>query len=169
MAKSRPRGSTNRYGIQLEEKRNLKKIFGVREAQLRRYYREARSARSKETGPYLVELLERRLDNALYRAGFAVTRAQARQMASHRLVEVNERPVNIPSLRLTRGDTVRVKESKRSKSHFKSFAKRLQNAQAPEWLKLDPVEFSFTVTNEPTLAEAKLGVDVQAVVELLAR
>jgi small subunit ribosomal protein S4 len=169
VARSRSRGSTSRFAVQLEEKRNLKKIFGVREAQLRRYYREARRTRAKETGPYLVELLERRLDNALYRVGFAETRAQARQMASHRLVEVNEHPVSIPSLRLKKGDVVRVKESKRVKSYFTNFEKKMQSAQPPQWIELDIPKFSFRVVADPVMEEAKLGIDAQAIVELLSR
>jgi len=168
MAQGRGRGNS-RYSIQLEEKRNLKNIFGIREAQLRRYFREARAGRGKETGPYLIELLERRLDNALFRAGFAETRAQARQMASHKLVTVNGRSVNIPSYRLRPGDVVQVKESKRGKSHFANFEKKMQNVQLPGWLAAQPNEFSFSVTGAPSPQEAKLAVDTQAVVELLSR
>lgn len=163
-----PHRRRTRYGIQLEEKQNLKNIFGVRENQLKRYYREARRAR-EETGLALVQLMERRLDNALYRAGFAVNRAQARQMASHRLMEVNEKPVDVPSLRLKEGDEVKVKENKRNKSYFTNFAKRMQNVPLPSWLELDVENFAFRVVGEPKTEEAKLGVDVQAIVELLSR
>jgi small subunit ribosomal protein S4 len=168
MPPGRGRGGS-RYSLQLEEKRNLKNIFGIREAQLRRYYQEARAGRGKETGAYLIELLERRLDNALFRAGFAETRGQARQMASHKLVTVYGRPVNVPSLRLRTGDVVQVKESKRGKSYFANFEKKMQNAQLPAWLQSQPTEFSFRGTGSPSVEEAKLAVDAQAVVELLSR
>lgn len=161
----RPR---TRYATQLEEKQNLKNVFGVREKQLKRYYNEAQHAH-EETGAKLVELMERRLDNALYRAGFAVNRAQARQIASHRMLEVNGRPVDIPSLRLKVGDVVRVKESKRKKSYFTNFSKRMQNVPVPEWLELDVENFAFKVVGQPTDKEAKLGVDIQAIVEFLSR
>jgi len=162
-----PRRPRTRYARQLEEKQNLKKIFGVRERQLKRYYSEAQSAR-QETGLILVQLLERRLDNALYRAGLAVNRPQARQMASHRLFMVNGRSVDVPSLRLSIGDEVRVKESKQKKSYFTNFAKRMQNVSMATWLELDVKNFAFKVVAEPTAAEARLGVDIQAVVELLS-
>lgn len=145
----------------------MKKIFGVRERQLKRYYSEAQGAR-QETGLILVQLLERRLDNALYRAGLAVNRPQARQMASHRLFMVNGRSVDVPSLRLSIGDEVRVKESKQKKSYFTNFAKRMQNVSQSAWLELDVKNFAFKVVAEPTAAEARLGVDMQAVVELLS-
>ena len=167
--RGRSRGNKSRYGEQLEEKRNLRKIFGIREGQLKRYYREAQATRSRETGPYLVELLERRLDNAVYRAGLADSRAQARQMASHKLFEVNGRVVSIPSIRLKIGDVVQVKESKRGKAHFTNFDKRMQNAQAVGWIELDAKEFSFRISADPSSEEAKLAVNTQAVVELLSR
>ncbi|MFH1353780.1 MAG: 30S ribosomal protein S4 [bacterium] len=163
-----PRRQQSRYAVQLEEKQNLKKTFGVRERQLKGYYREAQRSR-EETGPLLVQLMERRLDNALYRAGFAVNRTQARQIAGHRMMEVNGRPVDVPSLRLNVGDVVRVKENKRKKSYFTNFAKRMQNVSLPSWLELDIKNFAFKVVAAPTSKEAKLGVDIQSIVELLSR
>lgn len=158
----------SRYGTQLEEKQNLKSIYGVRERQLKKYYKKARQS-SGETGPVLIEILERRLDNAIYRAGMAETRNQARQMASHGLFEVNERPVNIPSIELSVGDSVRVKKHKREKSYFTNFEKRMQNAQVASWIELDIKGFGFKVQNLPTLDEAGIGVSVQEIVELLSR
>lgn len=165
--RGRGRGSS-RFGMQLKEKQNLKELYGISEEQLRRYYHEAQR-RGTETGPTLVELLEQRLDNAVFRAEFAVTRRQARQMVSHRLFVVNGRPVNVPSLQLNVGDLVQVREGKRSKSYFSNFSKRMQNAHSPSWILLDVDSFGFKVTSLPTADEAVLGVDMQAVVELLAR
>lgn len=167
LKKTRARAKS-RYGVQLQEKQNLKEIFGIREEQLRRYFREAHSSKG-ETGPTLVTLLERRLDNAVYRAGFAETRPQARQMATHRLFMVNGRSVDIPSLLLRPGDVVSIREGKRSKALFSNFQKRLQNARPPSWVEIDPATYSFRITGSPTMEEAALGVDVQAVVELFAR
>ncbi len=158
----------SRFGTQLIEKQNLKGIYGISEEQLRRYYREALK-RDVETGQALIALLERRLDNAIFRAGFATTRRQARQMASHCLLVVDGRSVNIPSLSLRVGNFVCVKESKRAKSHFTNFAKRMQHAQPPSWLELDVDHFGFKVIGMPTAEEAAIGADMQAVVELLAR
>ena len=164
----RRRRQRSRYGTQMEEKQNLKGIFGIREEQLRKYYREAHHD-TTETGPQLVTLLERRLDNALYRAGFAPTRQAARQLASHRIVDVNGQPVTVPSLRLKVDDVVAVRESKRGSALFENFAKRLQNVATPSWIALNPKAYSFTVTALPTAEEASVGVDMRAIVEYFAR
>lgn len=169
MASRGSRGGKTRFGVQSAEKRNLKQIFGLSEAQLRRYFREARRPRGKETGVYLIELIERRLDNAIFRAGLAQSRPQARQMVSHGLFCVNDRPVSIPSRRLKPGDVVRVKVSKQNKSYFTNFPKRMQNAQPPPWITLEVEHFGFSLAGVPVAAEAKLGVDTQAVVELMSR
>lgn len=162
------RRQRTRFGTQMDEKQNLKDIYGLREKNLRRYYQEALKA-EQETGPRIVQLLEMRLDNALYRAGFCATRAAARQMATHGLVEVNARSVNIPSLRLLPGDTVRIKEGKRKSILFDNFEKRLQNVALPSWISLNPAGFAFSVTGEPAADEAGLGVDMRSVVEFFAR
>ena len=158
----------SRYGTQLAEKQQLKEIYGIREEQLRRYYKEAQKS-EEQTGRVLVELLERRLDNALYRAGWAPTRKAARQMASHKLVTVNGRVVSVPSIRLRENDVVAVKESKRSKEVFANFEKKLQNTALPSWITLDSKEYAFKVASLPNMEEAAVGVDIRAVVELFAR
>ncbi|PIT97819.1 MAG: 30S ribosomal protein S4 [Candidatus Andersenbacteria bacterium CG10_big_fil_rev_8_21_14_0_10_54_11] len=158
----------SQFGMQLAEKQQLKRVYGVRDEQLRRYFRLARRQHA-ETGPALIVLLESRLDNAVFRASMAETRAQARQMVSHRFFTVNGRPVNIPSYGLSAGDTVQIKEGKRSKAYFTSFEKRMQNAHLPSWLALKVDEFGFAVTGSPSSEEAALGVHVQSVVELLGR
>ena len=152
----------------MEEKQNLKGIYNVRERQLRNYYAEAQRSKT-ETGPELITLLERRLDNALFRSGFSETRRAARQLASHRLVEVNGKPVTIPSIRLRNGDTVTIRENKRGKALFNNFEKRMQNVTPPTWLVLEPGAFSFKVTGLPDPEEAGAGIDVRAIVEYFAR
>jgi small subunit ribosomal protein S4 len=164
----RRRAPKSRYGVQMSEKQDFKKLFGIREEQLRKYYAEAQRSK-QQTGKVLVVLLERRLDNAIYRAGFAPTRAAARQMATHRIFTVNGKPVDVPSYRLKAKDIVAVKESKRTKPLFTNFVKSLQNVHPPAWLLLDPENFSFTVQTLPTAEEANLGVDVQAIIEFFAR
>lgn len=161
-------GGHSRYSTQLHEKQNLKEIYGISEEQLRHYYRQAQRL-TIETGRALIALLESRLDNAVFRGGFAITRRQARQMTSHRLFIVNERPVTIPSLSLSVDDFVQVRVSKRNKSYFTNFAKRMQHAQPPLWIALDIDQFGFKVVGIPTTEEAAIGVDMQAIVELLAR
>lgn len=162
------RAPKSRYGTQMEEKQNLKEIFGIREEQLRKYYREAKRS-SEETGPELISLLERRLDNTVYRAGFATTRGAARQMTTHRLFTVNNRPVDVPSYRVKPGDVVSVRENKRGKALFSNFEKRMQNVNAPSWILIDGGTYSFKVTGDPQVSEAMVGVDVQAIVEYFAR
>ncbi len=167
-AMQKRRQQKSRYGTQMAEKQQLKEIYGVQEQQLRNYYDAARRSR-EETGPHLITLLERRLDNAVYRAGFAPTRKAARQMSTHRLLNVNGHPVDVPSYRLKAGDVVDVRVGKRSKSLFSNFEKRMQNVKSPSWILLNPAEFGFKVSALPSLAEANVGVDVQAIVEYFAR
>lgn len=162
------RKQVSRYGSQLKEKQDLKKLFGLREEQLHRYYERALKFKG-QTGPTLVSMLERRLDNAIFRSGFAQTRPQARQMATHRLFAVNGKPVDVPSYSLKIGDVVSVREGKKSKAYFTNFEKRMQNVQAPSWVLINPEEFSFKVTNIPSFEEANVGVDIRAVVEFFAR
>lgn len=164
----RRRRPRTRYGQQMEEKQQLKAIFGVREEQLRRYYKLSRKSRA-ETGPALIAFLEKRLDNAIFRAGFAETRPQARQMASHRLFTVNGRAVNIPSYQVRVGDVIGIKESKRGKNLFLNFEKRTQNMRPPSWIEIQNQDFAFKIVGEPTVQEAGLGVDIRAVVEMFAR
>lgn len=162
------RRPASRYGQALTEKQSLKEIYGLREEQLRTYYRRALATRG-ETGPYLIHMLEKRLDNAVFRAGIAQTRAQARQMVTHGLFLVNGRRADIPSLQLTPGDVVTVKEGKRKKALFDNFEKRMQGARLPSWLTLDVKGYGFNVVAEPDAEEAAIGVDIRAVVELFAR
>jgi len=158
----------SRFGTQLAEKQNLKGIYGIRDQQLKKYYRIALNS-EQETGPRLIELLERRLDNAVYRAGMAETRAQARQMTTHGLFQVNGRSVNVPSVQLKGGDVVNVKDCKQGKSYFSNFDKRMQNVQVAKWLELDTKNFGFKVSGTPNIDDAGVGVAIQEVVELLAR
>lgn len=156
------------YGLQMQEKQNLKRTYGLREGQMKVYFARALNAKAP-TGEHLVTLLEQRLDNAIYRAGFAQTRAHARQMASHGLFQVNGRKVTVPSIRLRAEDVVSVKESKRAKAPFTNWQKHMQNVVVPAWLSVDPATFSFTVIAAPTAEEAAVGVNMQAIVEYYAR
>lgn len=159
---------SSRYGQQLSEKQELKEIYGLREEQLRVYYKRALTSKG-ETGPHLIRALESRLDNAVFRAGMAQTRAQARQMVTHGLFTVNGRRCDIPSLSLVVGDVVAVKEGKRKKALFTNFDKRMQSARLPEWLTLDVQGYGFKVAGKPDVEEAGIPVDIRAVVELFAR
>ena len=167
----RPQGrrrNVTRYGTQMREKQDLKAIYGIRDGQLRTYFKRAMKAKG-ETGPVLIGILESRLDNSVFRAGFAQTRPQARQMVSHAFFLVNGKKVDVPSFMLKEGDVVSIKESKREKSYFSSFDKRLQNVRTPSWITPTINEFSFTFSAKPVVEEANIGVDMRAVVEFFAR
>lgn len=168
---AQPRGRRkkfSRYGIQMREKQNLKEMYGIREAQLRTYYKRALKAKG-QTGQTLVDILERRLDNAVFRSGFAQTRPQARQMVSHAYFLVNGRKVDVPSFLLSKGDVVSIKESKRTKSYFSTFDKRMQNVRTPSWIEPSANDFSFAFAGDPIVEEANIGVDMRALVEFFAR
>lgn len=151
----------------MAEKQNLKEIFGIREKQLRRYYESALRS-DAQTGNGLIALLERRLDNAVFRAGFAVSRPAARQMVSHAYVTVNGTPVKIASHLLKVGDVVAIKESKRSKAPFQNFDKKMQNATHAPWIKMNDT-FEFVVERLPEAEDDQLGVEIQKIVEYFAR
>lgn len=158
----------SRYAHQLQEKQQLKEIFGIRERQLRNYYQEA-GLSSEATGPFMISLLERRLDNTVFRAGFAHSRAAARQLVSHGFFLLNDRSINVPSARVRAGDVVSIKETKRARGPFTNFPKSLQNVVAPSWIELDPPKYAFKILASPQAEEANIGVDVQAIVEFFAR
>ena len=162
------RRNRSRFALQMEEKQNLKLRYGIREEQLTNYFRQAQRA-SEQTGDALIKLLELRLDNAVFRAGFAVTRAAARQMCSHRMFEVNNHPVTIPSRALRVGDVITLRENKRGKPLFANFQKSLQNASVAPWLEIDAEDFSFTVASDPEAKEAAIGMNIRVVVEYFSR
>lgn len=164
----RRRRPKSRFGEQMLEKKNLKELFRINERQLRNLYEEAKRS-GEETGPYLISLLERRLDNAVYRTGISQTRPAARQLATHRFFAVNGKPTDVPSYRLRKGDVVTVLDSKRKGVTFSNFVKRMQNINTPSWLTMDAENFTFRVESSPDAEEANLGVDIKSIVELLAR
>lgn len=162
------RRKVSRYGQQMQEKKQLKEIYGIREGQLKIYYEKALHSKS-ETAPALITLLERRLDNFVYRAGFAQTRPQARQLVTHGYFMINSRRVDIPSYLLKKNDVVTVKESKRSKPFFTTFDKRMQNVRTTSWIELVPNDFGFKFTGEIDTEEVHPGVDMRAIVEFFTR
>lgn len=162
------RRNQSRYGIQIKEKKELKSIYGIREGQLKNYYKKALTSKS-ETAPELIRLLERRLDNVVFRAGFAQTRPQARQLVSHGFFLLNGRRIDIPSVLLKKGDVVTVKESKRSKQFFTSFDKRMQNVRTPSWITLKAEDFGLVFGGEVNTEEVHPGVDMRAIIEFFTR
>lgn len=158
----------SQYGVQLREKQKAKLMYGVLERQFRKYYEEAYS-QTGDTGEHLLEFLERRLDNAVYRAGFATTRAQARQLVSHGHIHVNGRLVDVPSFRVKIGEKISIRPNSRAKSYFATAAKAMENHEAPVWLAVDKAEMTATVLADPQKANLELNLDPQLIVEFYSR
>lgn len=156
------------YGIMLAEKQKLRFMYGVLEGQFRKYYAEA-ARRRGVTGDILLQLLELRLDNVIYRLNYANTRAAARQMVSHGHVLVNGKKVNIPSYSCKPGDVVTVAAKARSQALANRFVELAANATAPEWLEQDANKLSAKVSRIPTVEEIAPIVNVQLIVELYSR
>lgn len=152
----------------LAEKQKLRYMYGVLEGQFRRYYHEA-SRRRGVTGDILLQLLETRLDNIIYRLNFANTRNAARQMVSHGHVTVNGKKVNIPSYACKPGDVVTVAAKARSQALANRFVELAANATTPEWLEVDTAKLSAKVSRIPTVEEIAPIVNVQLIVELYSR
>jgi len=156
------------YGLQLREKQKAKRIYFAQEGQFRNYFE--RAARSKGvTGEVLLQQLERRLDNVVYRLGFAVARRQARQLVRHGHVAVNGRKVNIPSFQVNAGDEVAVREGS-SKMTVLEIAKDFASHQAPPaWLEVDRDGYKGRVLALPTRADINLPINEQLIVELYSK
>ena len=158
------RPSSTSYGRQLIEKQKAKYIYGIREAQFRRYVAEA-TRRRGDSSVYLQQLLELRLDNVIYRLGFALTRAQARQFVSHGMFQVNRKNMNIPSHILRVGDAITLKENKAKKKLFADIAARLAQAPTRSWLTIDPAAKTGKVTSLPGEKDFDKAFDVKFIIE----
>lgn len=166
---SKRRAKETEYGKQLREKQKAKRMFCLSEKQFRRYFDKA--SRSKAiTGDMLLQLLEQRLDNALYRAGFAMTRIQSRQFASHGLFMVNGRRVNVPSIMLKTGDVVEVRPKSKGSSVFKSnIEERGEDYSSPKWITVDSSKLSFEVVDLPGADSFEGLISPQFIVEFYSR
>jgi small subunit ribosomal protein S4 len=157
----------SQYLVQLREKQKLRHIYGVLEKQFRRYYKEA-NRQSGITGTSLLQILESRLDNVVYRAGFARTRPQARQLVNHGHFRVNDKKVDIPSYQVRVGDVLSIKE--RSKDAFAvQQAIDTIDRSAPEWLDVDVEERKATVTVVPSREQIDTEIKEQLIVELYSK
>jgi small subunit ribosomal protein S4 len=156
------------YGIQLREKQKVRRVYGVLERQFHNYFVQAEQ-RDGITGENLLRSLETRLDNVVYRLGFASSRAQARQLVAHGHFAVNGVPSNIPSYQLKPGDQVAVRESRRSREAFKVIRETLRSHQAPEWLGLDAANLAGSIVTLPRRDQMPLDLSEQLVVEYYSR
>jgi small subunit ribosomal protein S4 len=156
------------YGLQLREKQKVRRTYSVLERQFKNYFDTA-EARPGVTGENLLRLLELRLDNGVYRMGFATSRAAARQLVAHGHFAVNGRPTNVPSFQLKSGDRVEVRESHREREPFKVAKETLRSHQPPEWLSIDAAKLSGTVLDQPRRDQMPLDLNEQLVVEYYSR
>jgi small subunit ribosomal protein S4 len=156
------------YGIQLREKQKMRRVYGVLERQFRNYFRYAEE-HTGVTGEALLQSLETRLDNVVFRLGFASSRAQARQLVTHGHFAVNGVPTNVASYAMKPGDRVEVRESRRSREAFKVIRETLRSHTAPDWLSLDAAKFTGSVSNLPRRDQMPLDLSEQLVVEYYSR
>ena len=156
------------YGVQLREKQKVRRVYAVMERQFKNYFDSA-EARPGVTGENLLRMLELRLDNVVYRMGFASSRAQARQLVGHGHFAVNGRPTDIASCHLKPGDRIEVRESRTSREPFKVARETLRSHQAPEWLSVDAAKLAGSVIEMPRRDQMPLDLNEQLVVEFYSR
>ena len=161
------RQKISEYGIQLREKQKIKRIYGLFETQFRNCFTKA-TRQKGITGENLVKLLERRLDNVVYRLGFAPTRVSARQLVNHRHVLVNDKSVHIPSYVVSPGDIIRIKDKSKKMDAIHNSLKRVRDNQY-SWLIIDKATMSGTFVQVPDRSEVPLNANEQLVVELYSK
>ncbi|HWM68994.1 MAG: small subunit ribosomal protein [Gammaproteobacteria bacterium] len=156
------------YGTQLREKQKLRRMYGVLERQFSNYYTEA-ARRAGATGENLLKLLECRLDNVVYRMGFAATRAEARQLVSHKSMLVNEKPVTIASYQVKAGDVVQVREKSRKQLRIQAAMTVAQQVGLPDWVELNDKEFRGVFKTAPARDDVLPDINENLVVELYSK
>ena len=156
------------YGIHLREVQRAKKMYGLMQRQFRRYYNEA-IAKPGNTGEYLLQILERRLDNVIYRLRMGASRSQARQLILHGHIRVNGKRVTIPSFQVGAGDVVEPVKRERSQKIVKESMLLKKDVQIPSWLKLAEEQATGTVVTLPTVSELQVPVEAQLIVEYMSR
>ncbi len=161
------RKKVSEYGQQLREKQKVKRIYGVQEGQFRSYYEQADRMKGI-TGENMLSLLERRLDNVVYRMGIGVSRSQARQLVDHGHFLVNGRKVNIPSYIVKAGDVITVKESKTSNKYFEAI-KASKVANLPKWVEFDPEKLQGKILSLPEREDIDSQISEHMIVELYSK
>jgi small subunit ribosomal protein S4 len=156
------------FGLQLREKQKARRIYGVLERQFRRYF-ELAAKRPGVTGEYLLQLLEMRLDNIIYRLGFAETRAQARQLVVHGHFEVNGHKVDIPSFKCKPGDEITVRERSRANNYFQVVQLEIPRRQIAPWVAINAANLSGRIERMPSRDEMGIELNEQLIVEFYSR
>ena len=159
---------TSDYGTQLREKQKVKRMYGVLERQFRRYFEEADRIRGN-TGENLIALLEKRLDNVVYRMGFGSTRAEARQLVSHKAIVVNGQTVNIPSYSVKAGDTVAIREKSKKQVRVADSLQLLQQSGFPSWVSVDSTKMEGIFKQVPDRTDVAQDINESMIVELYSR
>lgn len=159
---------TSDYGIQLREKQKVRRIYGVLERQFRRYFAEA-SRRKGSTGATLLELLERRLDNAVYRMGYGSTRAEARQLVSHGAILVNGQRVNIPSFSVKDGDAISIHEKSKKQTRIQEAMMLAEQTGLPDWVSVDAKKLEGVFKKAPDRDQFAADINENLIVELYSR
>ena len=156
------------YGVQLREKQKLRRMYGILERQFRNYYKKAAKIKGS-TGENLLKLLECRLDNMVYRMGFAVTRAEARQLVSHKTITVNNNVVNIPSYQVSINDEIRIKDKAKSQLRIKNAMNIATQLGIAEWLQVDEKKFSGIVKSIPDREDILPDINENLIVEFYSK
>ena len=156
------------YGIQLREKQKTKRYYGVQEKQFKSYFAEADRVEGM-TGENLIKLIERRLDNVVYRMGMAESRKEARQLVLHEHFELNGKKVNIPSILVSAGDVIAVRENFRGSAKCKNLAEALQTKTAPKWLDVDKTNLTAKVVALPAREDVDFEINEQHIVEFYSK
>lgn len=167
----RRKGRISEYGRELTEKQKLRRWYDLNEKQLLRYVKAVmeKDQEAESTGDQLLRRLEGRLDNTVYRAGFAISRSQARQMINHGFFNINDRPVDKPSYQVKAGDTISLKTSKKNKKLFNNFEEEMKNFNPPVWIALDKKKLTAKVTGEAVIEEVTPPVEISSVFEFYSR
>lgn len=164
------RSKPSDYAVQLREKQKVKRLYGVLEKQFRRYVREAERLEGV-SGENLLQLLERRLDNTVYRLGIAPSRQSARQLVSHAHIRLNGKKVNIPSISVKVGDEISIREASLKNAYFKTITEQLKSdtSARPSWLSFDTKKMTAKVTSLPLRAEQDQDIAEQLIIEFYSR
>ena len=156
------------YGSQLREKQKVRRMYGILERQFRNYYKEANRLKGN-TGENLLVLLEGRLDNVVYRMGFAATRAQARQLVSHKAIVVNGRVVNIPSFQVSVDDVIAIREKSKKQARIKASLELAEQKEKPTWLEVDAAKMEGVFKRVPERSDLSADINEHLIVELYSK
>ena len=166
--KGERRGRLSDYGVQLREKQKLRRMYGVLERQFANYYKRA-TGRPGATGETLLQLLECRLDNVVYRMGFAVTRAEARQLVSHKGIAVNDKLVNVPSYQVKAGDTIKLRDKAQKQTRVAAALAMAAQVGFPDWVEVDDKKMSGVLKSVPDRDEILPDINENLIVELYSK